>query len=296
MTVKFYWICIAILSLTWACQTNPKPSDKGHTAELKADSAQIDSVQNMIYLLLSPNEILNEIFSQKVELNQTLLNPKSNASKYLNVKQKAINLGVYIADFAYLNLCLSKSQTLEYFKIIRDLAQKNNIYGCFDEATFDRIQDNLANNDSLVSISQEMYYNMTGILENANRQNISALITSGTLVEILYLSMQSIEKRPDSRELIQKIFEQKDLFDNFYDFISSQQTDKDVKTVVAQLYPVKQIMDRTGGVPQKTKVTRNSKQHIEVKGGQDVVASEAAFKQLKATINEVRQDFVKVNQ
>ena len=295
MTVKFYWICIVILSLTWACQTNTKPSDKGHTAELKADSAQIDSVQNMIYLLLSPNEVLNEIFSQNLELNQSLLNPKSNASKYLNVKQKATNLGIYIADFAYLNLCLNKSQTLEYFKIIRDLAQKNNIYGCFDEFTFDRIQDNLANNDSLVSISQEMYYNMTGILENANRQNINALVTSGTLVEILYLSTLSIEKRPDSHELIQKIFEQKDLFDNFYDFISSQQTDKDVKSVVTQLYPIKQIMDRSGGVTQKTKVTRNSKQHIEVKGGQDIVATEAAFKQLKTVIIEVRQDFVKVN-
>ena len=295
MTVKFNLICIVILMSFMTCRTNTKSSSAENVAESQSDSAQIDSVQRMIYLMLSPNEILNEIFSKKIDLNPKLLNPKDRAPKYLDVKHQALNLGIYIADFAYLNLCRDKSNALDYFRIIRDLAQKNSIYGCFDESTFDRIQDNLANNDSLIIISEEMYYNMTEILESANRQNINALITGGTLVESLYLSVMSIDKMPDYKDQTQKIFEQKNLFDNFYGFISSHQKDKDVKWVVDQLNTLKVVLDKSGIVPQKKQITKNHKNHLEVKGGQEIIVDDATFKKFKAAIINVRQTFVNIN-
>jgi hypothetical protein len=278
-----------------ACRTNTKPATGKNNAESKVDSAQIDSDEGIIYLMLSPNEILNEIFSTKIELNPDLLNPKNNAPKYLDIKHQALNLGVYIADFAYLNLCKDKSNALDYFRIIRNLAQKNNIYGCFDQSTFDRIQDNLANNDSLINISEEMYYHMTEILENANRQNINALISSGVLVESLYLSVLSIDKLPDYKELTQKIFGQKALFDDFYAFISTYKNDKDVKSVVDQLNILKKILNKSRVETEKQKIIKNHKNHLEVKGGQNIVVDEATFEQFKTNVIIVRQTFINVN-
>jgi hypothetical protein len=249
----------------------------------------------MVYLLLSPNEILSEIFTQELTLNTQLLNPRGNAGKYLDVKHQALNLGVYIGDFAYLNVCSNKSYALDYFKIIRDLAQKNNIYGCFDEAVFNRIQNNLANSDSLIAISQEMYYNMSDILENANRQNIYALIASGAIIESLYISVMNTGDLMDNEQLAQRIFDQKQLFDSFYAFVSLFKTEPDIKSVIAKLDIIKKILAKTNVNATKKVVSKDKQGHIEVKGGQDVVGSKAVFKELKESIIIIRQDITSVS-
>ena len=295
MTARLYLICAIIIASLFACRQRPKTGSNNTEPGNKTDSIQIDSLQNMVFLMLSPNEILNEIFSKKVTLNPLLLNPRSNAQKYLDIKHQALNLGIYIADFAYLNLCHNKSYTLDYFKIIRDLAQKNNIYGCFDEATFNRIQNNLANNDSLINISQEMYYNMADILENANRQNINALISSGALTESLYLSVMSIDKITDYKDMTQKIFSQKPLFDNFYAFISLYKKDKDVESIITQLDVLKKILDKSDITTKKKKITKDQKNHLEVKGGQDIIFNDAVFKEFKESVINLRQSFININ-
>lgn len=295
MTARFFLICAVIIVSLYACRNHPKNNAVKADSAVNTISTQIDSVQNMVFLMLSPNEILTEIFSKRPKLDAQLLNPRANSPKYLDNKRQALNLGVYIADFAYLNLCENKSYSLDYFKIIRDLAQKNNIYGCFDESVFNRIQNNLANSDSLVSISQEMYYNMADILENANRQNINALISSGALIELFYLSVSDIERLPDYKKIIQRILEQKQMFDNFYAYISGYQTDADVKSVLAQLNEIKKIIDKSGISTQKTKITKDKDNHLEVKGGQDIIASESLFKELKEKVIKTRQAFIATN-
>jgi hypothetical protein len=295
MSARIFVLCFGVLITLAYCRPNKKDSNKNAISISDVDSSQLDSVRNMVYLMLSPNEILNEIFSQNITLNPQLLNPRNNASKYLDIRHQASNLGVYIADFAYLNLCRNKTNALDYFKIIRDLAQKNNIYGCFDETIFNRIQNNLANNDSLISISQEMYYNMSDILENANRQNINALISSGTLIETLYLSVMSVDKMPDHQQIIHKILEQKLLFDNFYAFISLYKKDSDVQSMLNQLDNLKKILDKLTSKSTREKITKGKNNHIEVKGGQDIIVNEAIFNDFKENVVKVRQEIISIS-
>lgn len=295
MSARFYLICtLATMSLL-ACRNQPKNSSAQADSLKNTESKQIDSLRNMVFLMLSPNEILNEIFSAKVTFYPQLLNPRDNAPKYLDVKHQALNLGVYVSDFAYLNLCQNKSFSLEYFKIIRDLAQKNNIYGCFNESVFNRIQNNLANNDSLIGISQEMYYNMTDILENANRQNITALISSGVLVESLYLSMMVIDKLPNQHDAREHVIEQKQLFDNIYAFLQTNHQDKDVESVMIQLKELKKTLDKLNIKSQKTIVTKDQKNHLVIKGGQSNTFDEAIYKELKDKVVVLRHTFITIN-
>ena len=295
MKVRIYiiWFCV-LISVT-CCHFNTKSGSETGNSGSNFDSAQLDSLHNMMYLMLSPNEILGEIFSQKITLNPQLLNPRDNASKYLDIKHQGLNLGVYIADFAYLNLCRNKTNALDYFKIIRNLAQKNNIYGCFNESMFNRIQNNLANNDSLINISQEMYYNMSDILENANRQNINALISGGALIEAFYLSVMSIKNDSDHQSNIQRILEQKQLFDNFFAFISLYKKDSDVHYVFSQLKNIKKILDKLEVKTTVNKISKEKNNHIEVKGGQDIVVNEAIFNEFKDYIIKVRQDITGIS-
>lgn len=295
MATRFLILCIGLFLIFNGCRTNKTKTNEKADSIGHLEVPQIDSFKNMVYLLLSPNEILSEIFTQKLTLNAELLNPRNNAGKYLDVKHQALNLGVYIGDFAYLNMCGNKSFALDYFKIIRDLAQKNNIYGCFDEAVFNRIQNNLANSDSLIAISQEMYYNMSDILENANRQNIYALIASGALIESLYISVMNAENPADNEQIAQRVFEQKQLFDSFYAFVSLFKNESDLKSVIMQLDTIKNIYAKVTINTSKKVVSKDKQDHIQVKGGLDIVGSKTIFNELKEDIMMIRHDITSIS-
>jgi len=228
-------------------------------------------------------------------LNTDIVNPKTNSVKYINTNREAINLGVYIADFAYLNFSENRTNALDYFKVIRDLAQKNDIYGCFDAIIFDRIQNNLANRDSLVLISQEMYYHMSDILENSNRPKVNAFISSGALVESLYLTVMNISKYSDNEPLVKKLFEQEQLVQSLNSFISTFKNDPDSKTICEQINSLKIIMDQAERKYTKRKVTRDKNNHFDVKGGEDRKVTEILFNEFKNKVILIRNDMVNVS-
>jgi hypothetical protein len=267
----------------------------GAQTHVTNDSSYADTISGkMDFLLLSPNEILDEIFSEKMTINPQWVNPKSNADKYVDTRQQALNLGVYISDFAYLTINNNKTNALDYFKIIRNLAQKVNVTGYFNEAFFDRIETNLANNDSIINISKEMYYSMSDILEEANRQNIFALVASGAIIETLYLSSMQVKDYSKYQRLAQRIFDQKQLFDNFYGYSSQYQSDKNVKAVLLQLESLKKIFEGQSKI-EKSKVVKDSKNHITIHSDDASVVNEQQFLEFKEDIKRVRQEIVRIS-
>jgi hypothetical protein len=297
MKIKVAILCLSTLFFLVQC----RPKNSGNTTGQEQsrgkdkDTVKEARLHSLTYLLLSPSEILSEIFSKNSVLNPQLVNDRRNAGKYLDVKHQALNLGVYIADFAYLNLNESKTNILDYFKIIRDLAQKNNIYGCFDEGFFSRVQDNLNHNDSIVAISQEIYYHMSDNLENANRQNVYALIASGALIESIYLSVMNVSSYPEYQELAQRIFEQKPLFESFYSFISLYKDDPEVATVLIHLDELKNILNDSPLQKTKMVVTKNKNHHLSVKGGEDILVTENVFKKFKENVMKTRADMISIS-
>ena len=293
--MKFVLLIIFTGLILLLAQCKQRNAETNHKATPILDSESLDSLKNLTYLVLSPNEMLSDILTDVKSLNTEIVNPKNNAVKYINAKHQAMNLGVYIADFAYLNLTQNRTNALEYFKVIRDLAQKNNIYGCFDQAIFDRIQDNLANSDSLISISQEMYYNMSDILENSNRPKVYALISSGALVESLYLTVMNVTKYADYEPLARKLFEQEKVIQNLNSFISIYKDDPDIKSVYDQLQNLKKIMGQAERKSIKRKVIRDKNNHLEVKGGEDIMVTEKSFDEFRDKVIIIRNDIVNVS-
>lgn len=141
---------------------------------LPTDTVYTDTATTINYLFPSPDEILGEVLSTSTEFDLQNINSYKNAGKYLETKQQALNLGVYLSDLAYINLNGDKNTSLLYFKTVRDLAQKLNIYQMFDEETYQRIQKNMANTDSLNDILRNMYFATMDKLEAAKRNNIYA--------------------------------------------------------------------------------------------------------------------------
>lgn len=89
---------IGIALLMVQCQANNKKASNinlNSDTIVNIDTTRIDTNNKVTYMLLSPNEILGEIFSDKHPLNIQLINPISSAVKYVDTKHQALNLGVY---------------------------------------------------------------------------------------------------------------------------------------------------------------------------------------------------------
>ncbi len=254
-----------------------------------------DSLKALINFVLSPNEIINEILTDSKKFNTEIVNSKANSLKYISSNNQAINLGVYISDFAYLNLSGSRANSLDYFKIISGLAQKNNIYGCFDDAIFNRIEDNLANRDSLINISEEMYYNMTDVLENSKRPKLYALISSGALVESFYLAVMNISDFSENNKVIQKLFEQEKIVKNVNAFLSINIDDPYIRIVYNQIQSLIQIMEKAERKSIKLKVIRDKNSHLDIKGGEDIKVNEKLFDEFKNKVIIIRNEMVNIS-
>lgn len=293
MKMKVSLILVLAFLLAFAQCKSDKKVDEKETSEVEETQGFGNSDQ-VVYMLPSPDEIFSEIFMDDVELKPEFVNPASNSKNYVDVKSQAINLGVYISDFAYLSAIDDSADELEYLKVIRELTDKVNLYGIVSEDLIDRINTNLMVKDSLNKISQEMYYKMSRMLEHSDRNNILVLISTGSIIEALYLAINNIDF-DNSAEVVQKIFEQKFVFDNYYEFASQFSDDIYVNTVLKELSVIKEMFDHFAYNETDIKVTKEKDNFIIVEGGKEIIVTKEAYLGFRENVTNVRTLLVSIS-
>lgn len=303
--LTFCVLSVACLVFAYSCQSNKQPAEADQNIEwdtlasdmeldslMLNDTVIMDSTVVVNYLFPSPDEILGEILSTNTEFDLAYINPTGNAKKYLQTKQQALNLGVYMADLAYINLNGDKNTSLQYFKTVRDLSQKINIYKFFDESIYDRIQNNLANKDSINEILKTMYYDITDLLQSTNRNNIHALIASGALIEALYLSTMNVKTFAEYKPIATKIFEQKYVIANFYEFAWQYKKDPNVREVLILLHKFKTILGSSESETTEKTVEKDQNNHLVIGGGDDIIVTEKKFDEFRQNVTAIRKGIV----
>lgn len=284
------FVFILLFSGCNSCKKEKKNTDTEATEAIRIK----DTLNEIIYVLPSPNEILAEIFMDEVKINPSFVNPHTNAKNYLDTRSQAVNLGVYIADFAYLSYSSENTTELEYLKVIKKLSEDVNIYGLMENKTMERIQNNLTEKDSLNKISQELYYKISNNLENSDRENIFTLISTGAIVESLYLSVMLVDDFDDYKEIIEKMYEQKFVFDNFYEYAQVYADDPYVKLIIDQLEVLKQTFDQLKKEEKEQEVI-NERQTLRFTGGTQFVVNNENFDRFKTNIISIRNEIIKPN-
>lgn len=297
-----YYILISGIMVS-ACKPNNSQKVQLQTDTGAWDSTQVvnpdssetvvyDSATQINYLFPSPDEILGEILSTKSDFDLNIINPYKNAGKYLQSNQQALNLGVYLSDLAYINLNGDKTSAVNYVKTVRDLAQKINIYKIFNEVLYDRIQNNITNKDSLNAILKGMYNDILEVLEESKRNNIYSLVASGALIEALYISTMNVKDFEEYKPVATKIFEQKYVIDNFYDFVSQYKKDPNVNEVLSLLESLKTILASESSKESEKLIKKEKKDNFTIEGGEDLIVTEKNFAEFKARVLEIRQKVV----
>lgn len=278
--------------MVWGCSSGDEGAQKVEEEEVvKKDTA--DTGPKPFFQIPTPNELFTVIKEIGGKARTDLMNPVANADKYSDSYQKGVNFGVYSADLAYASAYEMGTTSLDYFKVINAMGDELGISGAFDKTIFERVEKNLDNGDSLLSISNDTYFEAYSYLEENEKGGVLGLIVTGGWIESMYIVTNLVDKYSDTNPIIERIAGQKYTLENLLGYLYEYPDDENVGMAVAELQKLEAIygmMEVTGEL-NSTTVEKEGDLNV-ISGGKSIKITKETFLELKAVVKEIRDSFV----
>ena len=290
--VKTIFNAFMMLFLLIGCQPTEEKSDVV-LDETQQETPQVADV-SVTFQVPTPNELFTLFDEVSVDFNADLLNSTENIDQlYSTNKSKALSFGAYSADLAFAANFGEASESLRYFSAIRSLGDQLNVNNAFDQAVFDRIEQNIdqGNNDSLFNLSSETYYNAYSYLKENDRGPALSLIIVGGWVESLYLLTNLVDES-NSDYLFSRVADQRLTLENLYGFMSEFQENQDVADVMEALVPIEDVLMNLDTDESEVATQANENGTFSLEGGTDFVLSQEQFNTLKDAVSNLRSSIV----
>ncbi|HLP12257.1 MAG TPA: hypothetical protein VK177_10035 [Flavobacteriales bacterium] len=251
--------------------------------------------EEIFYQIPTPNELFGIIKQIGGKGNQGILHKVEDGSKYSDARQKALNFGIYSADLAYASSYDFGTLNLDYLNLIKKMGDEMDISGAFDKTVFDQAAKNIDNNDSIMKISNGLYFKAYSFLEENERGTTLGNIVTGAWIESLYLITSVAGPYKENDPVIQRIAEQKYNYENLWGFLMKYESDEGIKQTISELEELGMIFDslemKDGG---EAKVEEKDGKNVIV-GGSDIVITKAQYNDLVKKIKELRTRMITVN-
>lgn len=210
-TIKYilkHSLFTAIIALLFIQCTNDNEPVKSEDPIVVDQGSNIMNFDGQLFSIPSPIQTAKLIKSSGAEYNSNLVNSIDNLNQYNSTFKQALNLGVYGADFAYVSYYGQDETSIKYMKNLRKLIDALDLGSVMDDQFVERIGENIENQDSLMSISSEMFRSADNYLKSSNQGEVAGLILAGGFIESLYFST-NLAKMDASGELAKRVGEQK---------------------------------------------------------------------------------------
>jgi hypothetical protein len=265
------FIAIALLATSCGSSSNEENitgNDTASTASMEKDT----KAQNVFYSIPSPIETTSLLKGAGAKYSASYLNPVENVSKYSTAAARALNLGVYGSDLSFTSIFDQTQESMLYLRCTNKLATSLGISGAFDDKTTARIEANLENRDSLLTIISDSYWNADAYLKENGQPGVSALIIAGGWIEGLYIATQ-IANATKNDDIATRIGEQKLSLDNLVALLDSYKTtNQGVNDTYNQMVELKKIYD---AIPVKSSETAAT---TDTASGVTTVDNKSSFK------------------
>jgi hypothetical protein len=242
-----YFLSVVVLFSLGACSGGSDTEETTEAADTTEASAQAEvksnKVQKLFYTIPSPIEMSMLIKKAGAVYNKEILNPTKNVSNYATNLGKALNLGVYGADLSYTSIFDQTQETMQYLSCAKKLADGLGITSAFSSETVARIEKNINNRDSLLSIISDSYWTSDAYLKENERENTSAFIITGGWIEALYIATKLAGNNKQNAEILNRIAEQKLSLENLISLLKTYENDTDINKMISDLEPLKKIYD-----------------------------------------------------
>ena len=293
MKIKATPICAIVAASALMFQSCAGDSNNQNNQQQQQDQQQTQTSQtneNNFYLIPSPEDLFAFTKDKSLQFVPGLINPVENIDKYIDVKSKELNFGTYTADMAY---CAAFEKSLESYKeftVVHQLSDAIGIGNVFTPALENRLKSLTDNRDSLKQMASDIYLNIQTFLDSKNRSKTMTLISTGGWLEFLYIVVNSVDKFEADNPTIQRIADQKIIFDNLMLRLEQQQADPSIKSTIADLTPLKAAFDELTVEKNQTSSSTSNSGAIKVGGGMKIKMTENNFKKIKETITSVRNN------
>ena len=222
-------------------------TDKSTTKELDADEQEplkeevIESVTG--YPLPSAFEVTKLLNEAGAPYILSISNPASDVGNYFTQTAKALNLGVYGADLSYASTYMMKQETMLYLKASKQLTDEIEISSAFNQTYASRVETNLENGDSLISIISESFTDTYNYLTTNNNDKLAILIMTGSWIEGLYITTQIAATAADNTALLDIIAHQKSSLKKLLEVMEPVKGDEGVVEISDGLNALKELYD-----------------------------------------------------
>ncbi|MCJ7448931.1 MAG: hypothetical protein MUO72_14690 [Bacteroidales bacterium] len=242
-------VIIFILIVIISCKSKSPEKDKliPVFSTFKTDSTgktEPASKNETYYGVLTPVEICVIFNRLGVPYSDATLNPTSNMDLYLSNSKTSLNTGIYGVDFGYLKLFGIGQEVINYMVTIREMSFKLGIPDNMLTEPIRRVQNDIAEPDTITSLMQKAYNDIENHLRQSGRESTAGLIVLGGWVEALYIATQLVYNpaRPDP-EVVQKIAEQKYTLTALLSFLKNYYDDPVVVYYTKKLKFLKNYFD-----------------------------------------------------
>ncbi len=207
--ISFLLATFFLLSIT-ACKNRPGKEGASTVPDTKEVQDSKAEVIHEIseYPLPTSFEVTKLLVEAGASYILNLCNPVDNVNRYISLKSKALNLGVYGADLSYAATYNQTQETMQYLDVSRELLADLEIEAGFNEDMVTSIERNLNNVDSLIIIISDSFVRTYNYLASNEQDDMSILVMAGSWIEALYITTQISLISKDNSEIIDIIAEQ----------------------------------------------------------------------------------------
>ncbi len=245
--------------------------------------------------LPSPLESAMLIKSAGAKFDKSLLNPVSNVSNYVTNKSMALNLGIYTCDLSFASLYEQTQLIIDYMNAAKKMADGLGILKAVDQATLDRLEENINNSEVIMEIVSETYMNSNSYLEDNGQAAIATIVLVGGWFEGLYISTQLVDMNDfKNSKLVGRIIDQKLSMGILMNLLESSKGNPAVDEIMGQVKKLKDVFDKititsSAVNPEYNKSSKSTYLKSEVKTDM----TPEVFKELAAVVADIRNTFVK---
>lgn len=203
-----------------------------------------------------PFDILSTLNKSGVTYNKSVLNDPANVERYNKSDIKAVNLGIYGGDLAYVISFEQYPEVGTYLKSTKKLADALGIPIAFDQnalANYEKYKDN---KDSLSKIIFSSYNEVDKTLKSNERIGLASLVVTGGWIEGLYTTVKTLNgaaMTDGNKKLYNKILEQRVHLEKLIGLLNEfSSQDTFFASLITDLESLKSIYD---GLASKTALT-----------------------------------------
>lgn len=266
------------------------------------DEVKIDSIEekgNNLFLVSGkvfsvPSPIQTAFLLKKsgTEYKPTMLASVSKADEQATTFEKALILGLYGADLAYVSIYNQNQDAISYIKTVKQISNDLNISGIFDESMITKYEKNVGNEDSLMAMVSEAFQLADGFLKENEQEDLSVMVLAGGWVEMLYFAT-NIVNESQNQDVLNRIGEQKVTIQNLIKLLVPFRSNQAVSRILNKLNELENIYDDIEfSYTYKEPITDEEAKITHIKSESSVKMSDEQLTTITQKINEIREDIL----